>query len=512
MLASKCSSCNFSFKQRKVYKPPFREGKGVCAGFTGGASPSPTVGEWSLCADGSSCGNGVRARTGVPRFLFFQIFLTEFREIGGFPRFIIAREALILRGAVVGEVIPFREDLADGLQIFIAELMAGRNEMPFVPLVPIVDHDDLLAPRAIGERIGDLLHALKDAAEIFGADVPAFFLIKRIAAERAPAFRMSGRGVGKAGRGRNEAHGILREPLTIKLALLLDDIVLVIVIVDGGAVARVITESEIESVLHGVVRGFLRQLRIAGREDHAVKAVRAAIIAASVEGRSLLFRVRKAFVRKPFGIEKEQDGLIVDLQIIVAAEIILHPERHEVFDHVLLVGRAPERSDLKHEREFHIFLIFRVKKCLVDAVSATKRLQGHGLAHVGASSVPAVNEAIDAVLDRPFDLPIADLGVFFVVITHQRRAVGKGFRKVVEALVNLCRAVFPRRVIMRRHNAVRGRGARLGNVGFEFDIIHKEILLVFIFSLLLYNTSAKVTRGMRKFADFLCKGSAVPFR
>ena len=64
---SVCSSCNFSFKQRKVYKTPER-GHGFRArrGVAGGASPSPTVGEWRLCADGSPHAQGGQSRTPVP--------------------------------------------------------------------------------------------------------------------------------------------------------------------------------------------------------------------------------------------------------------------------------------------------------------------------------------------------------------------------------------------------------------------------------------------------------------
>ena len=48
---------------REEQAPPLPWGNGDCArrGVAGGASPSPTVGEWRLCAEGILCGNGLHA-------------------------------------------------------------------------------------------------------------------------------------------------------------------------------------------------------------------------------------------------------------------------------------------------------------------------------------------------------------------------------------------------------------------------------------------------------------------
>ena len=88
------------------------------------------------------------------------VLFAEFCEIRRDPGFVIACEALILRCAVVGEIISFGEYLTNRLQIFEAEFVAGRYEMSFIPFVPVIDHDDLFAPSAIGQGIGNGFHAL----------------------------------------------------------------------------------------------------------------------------------------------------------------------------------------------------------------------------------------------------------------------------------------------------------------------------------------------------------------
>ena len=167
----------------------------------------------------------------------------------------------------------------------------------------------------------------------------------------------------------------------------------------------------------------------------------------------MTFRARKAPL-KAAGRKDKQHGLVIDLEIIILLEIIFHPEGHKIFHHVLFGSGSPAGTDLKHDGKLHVFLILGIEKCLVETVTATKILHRHGLSLIGGASVPAVDKAVDTVLHRPFDLPVAHLGIFLVVIAHQRRSVGIDLCKVVEALMDLRRAVFPCRIIMRRHDPI----------------------------------------------------------
>jgi len=67
-------------------------------------------------------------------------------------------EALISGGAVVGEIVAPGKGFADGLEILKAEFVTGGNKVTFVPLVPVVDHNDLPRPSVFGKLISDLFH------------------------------------------------------------------------------------------------------------------------------------------------------------------------------------------------------------------------------------------------------------------------------------------------------------------------------------------------------------------
>ena len=87
-----------------------------------------------------------------------------------------------------------------------------------------------------------------------------------------------------------------------------------------------------------------------------------------------------------------------------------------------------------------------------------------------------MNEAVDAVLQCPFDFPIAYLGIFLIVIAHKGRSVGVNFCKIIKALVDACGTFFPSGIIMGCNNAVRSGGCRFGDIITEFDIIQNNFV------------------------------------
>ena len=75
--------------------------------------------------------------------------------------------------------------------------------------------------------------------------------------------------------------------------------------------------------------------------------------------------------------------------------------------------------------------------------------------------VPAVDEAVDAVLDGILDVPVGDFGRAFVVPADGRAAFGPG----LDHLPSIMRAFFPKRAVVHQVDVIRLRGARLGDVG-----------------------------------------------
>jgi ribosomal protein L19 len=80
-------------------------------------------------------------------------------------------------------------------------------------------------------------------------------------------------------------------------------------------------------------------------------------------------------------------------------------------------------------------LILGIEKCLVETVTATKILHRHGLSLIGGASVPAVDKAVDTVLHRPFDLPVAMYGIFFIVISAKGRPLRIFVLQIFEGVV-----------------------------------------------------------------------------
>ena len=77
----------------------------------------------------------------------------------------------ILRHTVVGQIVPQRQHLADRLQIPEAELVAGRYVVSFVPLVPVVDHEDPSAPCSFRQCLRHFPHASDHAPETVRAEI-----------------------------------------------------------------------------------------------------------------------------------------------------------------------------------------------------------------------------------------------------------------------------------------------------------------------------------------------------
>ena len=87
----------------------------------------------------------------------------------------------------------------------------------------------------------------------------------------------------------------------------------------------------------------------------------------------------------------------------------------------------------------------------MDAVTAPEILIGYGFSHIFKISVPAVDKAVYTMLKRPLYLPVAKLGIFFVVVAVERRSFGE-FVEVIEALVNSRRTLLPCCVVMSRND------------------------------------------------------------
>ena len=80
------------------------------------------------------------------------------------------------------------------------------------------------------------------------------------------------------------------------------------------------------------------------------------------------------------------------------------------------------------------------------------------------------------MLGCPFDLPIAHLGIFLIVVPHQGRSVRKILGKVIKAVMKPRRAVFPGRIVMRGNDAIGLCGIRFGDIVRKFYVIHFLLL------------------------------------
>jgi hypothetical protein len=82
-----------------------------------------------------------------------------------------------------------------------------------------------------------------------------------------------------------------------------------------------------------------------------------------------------------------------------------------------------------------------------------------------------MNEAVDTVLESPFDLPIRHLWVFFIIVAHKRRSVGVFIGEIVKASVYSRRTLFPRGIVMRRYDPVRRSRSGSGDIIVQFYVI-----------------------------------------
>lgn len=108
----------------------------------------------------------------------------------------------------------------------------------------------------------------------------------------------------------------------------------------------------------------------------------------------------------------------------------------------------------------------------MQSVGTAQIVGSNRLTHIVLVSVPAMNEAVDAVLKRPFDFPVGDLGIFLVVVTHQGRSFGILICKVIERIVKFCSSLFPRRIIVSCNDSVGSCRFWCGDILFKLNVIH----------------------------------------